>query len=168
LVGIGGIISIAGSAALDGLSNQTRGQAAIVLATVSLALAVIRGRKFAEVPPEVSAAATLTWSAIVLVPLALILETPLARAPSIPSATALVANAIFGTAVGFLIYFRLIRTLGTMGTASVSYLKTGVGVLIGCVALSEPFSWGLFMSLAAVVIGVAAINTRVGPNIVGK
>jgi drug/metabolite transporter (DMT)-like permease len=162
LVGIGGIASIAGSAALSGLGSEMRGQAAIILATVSLALAVIRGRNLTEIPPEVSAAATLTWSAIVLVPIALIVEAPLVCAPSVPSATALAANAVFGTGAGFLLYFRLIRTLGTMGTASVSYLKTGVGVLIGCVVLGEPFSWALFMSLAAIVIGVVAINSPVG------
>ena len=162
LVGIGGIVSIAGGAALAGLGSETRGQAAIVFATVSLALAVINGRKLSDVPPEVSAAATLTWSAIVLVPIALIVETPLGCAPSLPSAGALVGNAVLGTAAGFLLYFRLIRTLGSMGTASVSYLKTGVGVLIGCVVLGEPFSWTLFMSLAAIVTGVIAINSPVG------
>ena len=85
--------------------------------------------------------------------LTVIVEAPLGCAPSAPAAAALVANAVFGTAVGFLIYFKLIRTLGTMRTASVSYLKTVVGVLIGCIALGEPFSWALLLSLAAIVIG---------------
>jgi hypothetical protein len=78
------------------------------------------------------------------------------------------ANAVFGTAVGFLIYFRLTRILGSMRTASVSYLKTGVGVLIGCIALGEPFSWALFMSLAAIVIGVVAINSPAGSSVCPK
>jgi hypothetical protein len=39
------------------------------------------------------------------------------------------------------IYFRLIRTIGSMGTASVSYLKPAVGILVGCTLMGESLTW---------------------------
>jgi len=100
----------------------------------------------------------LTCAAIVLVPMALLVEAPWRAAPSAASLAALSANAVVATALGFVIYFRLIRTIGSMGTASAGYLKPAVGVLIGCALLGEPLTWPLGIGLLAILLGVAAIN----------
>ena len=157
-VGLSGVVLIAGASALTGLGHATAGQAAILLATVSSAVSVILGRRLSAIPAEVAAAGTLTCAAIVLVPLSAILETPWHTAPSAASITALLINAVFATAVGFVIYFRLIRTIGAVSTASVGYLKPAVGVLIGCSLMGEPFSWTTAAGLAAILLGVAAIH----------
>jgi drug/metabolite transporter (DMT)-like permease len=160
-VGLGGVVIIAGASALLGLGRETVGQAAIILATFSSAISVIHGRRFADVAPEVVAAGMLTCAAVVLVPLCFLVETPLQTVPSVASLTALLANAIIATAFGFVVYFRLIRTVGSMGTASVGYLKPGVGVLIGCTLMGEPLTWILGLGLLAILFGVAAINEKV-------
>ena len=149
-----------GFGALDELGQQLAGQVAILLAAVSLALAVVYGRRFTAIPPEVTAAGMLTWAAILLVPLAFAVERPLDLLPSPESLMALIVNGVFATAVGFVLYFRLIRTLGPMGTSSVGYLKTAVGVLIGCAVFGETFTTPLAAGLVGIVIGVIAINRR--------
>jgi len=161
MIGLGGVVLIAGASALLGLGRETAGQAAILLATFSSAVSVIYGRRFADVAPEVAAAGMLTCAAIVLVPLCLLVEAPWHAAPSVASLTALGANAVVATAFGFVIYFRLIRTIGSMGTASIGYLKPAVGVLIGCALLGEPLTWTLAVGLLAILFGVAAINGKV-------
>jgi drug/metabolite transporter (DMT)-like permease len=143
------------------LGQETAGQAAIVLATFSSAVSVVYGRRFAGVAPEIVAAGMLTCSAILLVPLCLLVEAPWHATPSIASLAALLVNAVVCTAVGFAIYFRLIRTVGSMSTASTGYLKPAVGVLIGCGLMGEPLTWTLAIGLAAVLFGVAAINGSV-------
>src|SRR5712691_3887644 len=158
IVGLGGVVVIAGASAILGLGRETAGQAALLLATFSSAVSVIYGRRFADVAPEVAAAGMLTCAAIVLVPLCLIVEAPWHTVPSAASLTALAANAVVATAFGFVIYFRLIRTIGSMGTASTGYLKPAVGVLIGCALLGEPLTWTLAIGLVAILFGVAAIN----------
>ncbi len=160
VVGLGGVVAIAGASALFGLGHETTGQAAILLATFSSAVSVIYGRRFADVAPEVVAAGMLTWAAIVLIPLSLLVEAPWHIAPSAASLTALGVNAVIATAIGFVIYFRLIRTIGSMGTASTGYLKPGVGVLIGCTLMAEPLTWTIGFGLVAILLGVAAINER--------
>lgn len=158
VIGLGGVIVIAGASALLGFGRETIGQAAIIVATFSSAVSVIYGRRFADVAPEVVAAGMLTWASVVLIPLALVVEAPWHAAPSVPSLVALLINAVVATALGFALYFRLIRTIGSVGTASVGYLKPAVGVLIGCALMGESLTWILTLGLAAILIGVAIIN----------
>jgi drug/metabolite transporter (DMT)-like permease len=157
-MGLGGVVLIAGASALGGLGQAAAGQAAVILATMSSAVSAIYGRRFAAVAPQVTAAGALTWAALVLVPFCFLLEAPLQFTPSAASVVALLVNALAATALGFIVYFRLIRTIGSMGTASVSYLKPAAAVLIGCTLLGESLSWTDGIGLVAILIGVAAIN----------
>jgi drug/metabolite transporter (DMT)-like permease len=160
LIGLAGIVMIAGANALSGFGQSTFGQAAIILATVASAASVIHGRRFVDVAPEITAAGTLTSAALVLVPLCFIVEAPLRSAPSASSIVALLVNAVVATAFGFVVYFRLIRTIGSIGTASAGYLKPAVGVLVGCTLLGESLTWTTVVGLIAILLGVAAINQR--------
>ncbi len=159
-IGLGGVVLIAGASALAGLGPGTVGQAAIILATLSSAVSAIYGRRFAAVAPEIAAAGTLTAAAVVVVPLCFLVEAPLSSVPSIASLAAVLVNAVVATALGFVLYFRLIRTIGSMGVASVGYLKPGVGVLIGWTLMGESLTWTTGAGLIAILIGVAAINRQ--------
>ncbi len=157
-IGLAGVVMIAGASALFGLGQSVFGQAAIILASVASAVSVIHGRRFADVAPEITAAGTLTSAALVLVPLCFIVEAPLQSTPSAASSVALFANAIVATAFGFVVYFRLIRTIGSMSTASAGYLKPAVGVLLACTLLGESLTWTAAGGLLAILLGVVAIN----------
>jgi drug/metabolite transporter (DMT)-like permease len=159
-IGLVGVVMIAGLDALPGMGRSAFGQTTIILATVASAASVIHGRRFVDVAPEITAAGTLTFAAIILVPISFVVETPLRSAPSSASMIALLVNAIVATGFGSVIYFRLIRTIGSMGTASTSYLKPAVGVLIGCTFMGEPLTWTAVIGLIAILLGVVAINQR--------
>src|SRR3546814_13796469 len=68
------------------------------------------------------------------------------------------ALALFCTALALLLYFRLVRTLGSMGVASQAYLRSGVSVMLGILLLGETFRPAVGLGLVAVILGVAAIN----------
>jgi len=159
-VGLGGVVLVAGATALLGLGRTLPGQGAIVLATFSSALSAIYGRRFINVVPEVTAAGTLSIATLVMVPLCLVLEQPFHTAPSMASLLAIGINGVAATALGFTLYFRLIRTLGSMGVASVGYLKPGFGVLIACTFLDERLTWPMIGGLIAILAGVAILNQR--------
>jgi drug/metabolite transporter (DMT)-like permease len=160
LLGLAGVIIVIGTSSLASLGQSTQGQAMIFLATLCSAVSVIHGRRFSDIPPEVTAAGTLTSAAVVLVPLCFIVEAPLRSTPSAASIVALLVNAVFVTAVGFIIYFRLIKTVGSMATASASYLKPAVGVVVGLIFMSESLAWTSVAGLMAILVGVATINQR--------
>ena len=162
LVGLGGVTFLIGFEALKGLGSDVFGQLAITGATISYGFAMIYGRRFASVAPEVTAAATLTIAAIVMLPASVIIDDPAALSPSLTSVLALLALASLSTAAAFVLYFRLVNTLGALGTSSVAYARAAVSVVIGVVLLSEPLTWQLVTGFVAILIGVAAINGQCG------
>jgi drug/metabolite transporter (DMT)-like permease len=156
--GLSGVVLIAGASSLIGLGQSSFGQAAIILASMSSAVAAIQGRRLNDVSPELAAAGTLTCGAVILVPLSFVVEAPLQSTPSVGSIAALLFNAFVATALRSVIYFRLLRTIGSMGTTSVSYLKPAVGVLIGFTLMGEELTSTAAMGLLAILLGVAAIS----------
>ena len=57
-----------------------------------------------------------------------------------------------------MIYFRLIQTLGSVGTTAQAYLRVPIGVAVGVVFLGESLSATAWIGLGCVVLGVAAMT----------
>jgi len=74
------------------------------------------------------------------------------------SLLALLAIAVFSTALAFVIYFRLIQTLGSVGATAQAYLRVPIGVAFGVIFLGEQPSPTVWIGLACVVVGVAAMT----------
>lgn len=158
IAGLLGICLIIGFSALNGLGDQVLPQLAIVAATICYAGAAIYGRSFQGLSPLVPAAGSLIAGAIVLIPISLIFDRPWALQPSFNSTAALLLLSVFSTAIAFVIYFRLVQTLGSVGTTSQAYLRVPIGVAIGAIFLGESLSPTIWMGLGCVVIGVAAMT----------
>jgi drug/metabolite transporter (DMT)-like permease len=71
---------------------------------------------------------------------------------------ALLALSVFSTALAFVIYFRLVQTLGSVGTTAQAYLRVPIGVAIGIMFLGEQLSTTGFVGLVCVIAGVAAMT----------
>jgi drug/metabolite transporter (DMT)-like permease len=71
---------------------------------------------------------------------------------------ALLGLAVFSTAFAFVIYFRLIQTLGSVGTTAQAYLRVPIGVALGVLVLGENLSPTAWIGLGCVVLGVAAMT----------
>ena len=156
--GMIGICLIVGVGALSGFRHQLVAELAIVAATVCYAGAAIFGRNFERLDPMLPAAGSLICGAIVLVPLSLVVDQPWTLAPSVRSLLALICLSVFSTALAFTIYFRLIRTLGPVGTTSQAYLRVPIGVAIGVVFLGESLAPTTWIGLVCVIAGVAAMT----------
>ncbi|WP_353627723.1 EamA family transporter [Ralstonia pseudosolanacearum] len=153
-----GICMIVGPSALDGLGGQLVPRLAIVAATVCYAGAAIYGRSFKGLPPAVPAAGSMIVGAVFLIPASLIVDRPWSLHPSAHSLMALMALAVFSTALAFVVYFRLIQTLGSIGTTAQAYLRVPIGVGVSMAWLGESLSPSAWLGLACVVVGVAAMS----------
>ena len=111
-----------------------------------------------DLDPMAPAAGSLLCGAAILIPLSVVVDRPWTLAPSINSLLALLALAVFSTAFAFVIYFRLIQTLGSVGTTAQAYLRVPIGVAAGVVFLGEQLSPTVWIGLACVVVGVAAMT----------
>ena len=156
--GIAGITLVVGLEALHGAGDQLPAQLAIVAATICYAGAAIFGRGFKSLDPMMPAAGSLICGAIILIPLSLIIDRPWTLAPSTGSILALLGLSVFSTALAFVIYFRLVHTLGSVGTTAQAYLRVPIGVAIGVVFLGETISSTALIGLACVITGVAAMT----------
>lgn len=164
-LGILGVIMIVGVDALRSLGEQVAGQIACVIGAALYAGAAIYGKRFGHISAVATATGTMIWATVILVPLALVLEQPWMLSPSAYAIAATAVLSIASTGGALLIYFRLVRTLGSMGVASQSYLRAGIGVLLGIGLLGETFTLPVALGLGAAVLGVALINWPSWPQV---
>jgi drug/metabolite transporter (DMT)-like permease len=160
VAGITGIGLIVGVEALGGLGHELVAQLAIVAATICYAGAAIFGKRFKGLDPLLPAAGSMLCGAAVLIPASLVLERPWTIVPSTDSILALLGLSVFSTALAFTIYFRLLHTLGSIGTTSQAYLRVPIGVGIGAVFLGESLAPSALGGLLCVIAGVAAMTLQ--------
>lgn len=158
LLGLGGVVLIVGTDALAGLGTQVAGQLAAIAGAMLYACAAIYGKRLTGMSPAVIACGTMVWAAVFLIPASLILEQPLALRPSMTALGAALALGLFSTGLALMIYFRLLRTLGSLGTASQAYLRAGVGVTLGIVLLGETLTPATMAGICCALGGVIMIN----------
>ena len=77
------------------------------------------------------------------------MEQPWTITPSTSSLLALLGLAVFSTAAAFAIYFRLIQTLGSVGTTAQAYLRVPIGVALSVVLLGESLTSTAWIGLPA-------------------
>lgn len=161
LVGValamGGTLLIVGMQAFSAIDAQLLAQLAIVAATACYAGAAIYGGSFRGIDPMLPAAGSLLCGAVLLVPVSLI-DRPWTLHPSLRSIAALLCLAVVSTALALTLYFRLIRTLGSVGATAQAYLRVPIGVAIGAVFLGEPLVATTTIGLVFVIGGVAAMT----------
>ena len=158
IAGIIGTAIIVGTQALDGLGREVWAQIAIVAATICYAGAAIFGRGFKGLDPMMPAAGSMLCGAVILVPASLVFDRPWTLAPSASSLAALLGLSLFSTALAFVIYFRLVQTLGSVGTTSQAYLRVPIGVGIGALFLGEGLAPSAWAGMLCVLVGVAAMT----------
>ena len=164
IAGLAGICLIVGIEALGGLGHALIAQLAIVAATVCYAGAAIFGRSFKGLVPMVPATGSMLCGAALLIPASLVIDRPWLTTPSFDSLAALIALSVFSTALAFTLYFRLLHTLGSVGTTSQAYLRVPIGVGIGALFLGEALPSTAWIGLVCVVIGVAAMTIPKRPR----
>lgn len=158
ITGLAGVIVIMGPGVLGGIGQQIGAQGAVLAGALLYAIAALNARRFAHLPPAVTAAGTMLVATVILVPVALILEQPLSTPISPISLAAVAALGVFSTAVALLLYFRLVTTLGPVGVASQAYLRSGIAVLLGAAILGEIPSIPTALGMALAIEGVILIN----------
>ena len=158
-LGLAGVLVTIGVGSLrDFDTTAPLAQATVLGASLCYALAPTWGRRFSALPPVVTAAGAMSCAASVLLPTALIIERPWALAPAPEAIAAVIVLAVLCTAIAMIIYFRLVRTLGALGTTSGGYLRAGFSIALGILFLGEDFSSSTFAGMTLIVLGVVVVT----------
>jgi len=167
LTGLTGVVVMIGPDALTGLGSRAVAQLAVLAAALSYAFAGVYGRRFTRlgIAPLHSATGQLTASAAMLLPLALIVDHPWTLAmPSLATAGAVLGAAILSTAVGYLLYFRILLTTGATNLLLVTFLIPVSANVLAVLVLGERLTPVSLVGMALIGGGLAAIDGRLLPR----
>jgi drug/metabolite transporter (DMT)-like permease len=159
--GLAGVVAMVGPAALHGLGVHLLAQIAVLGAALSYALAGIYGRRFRDQPPLVLAAAQVSASTLMMLPIALLVDGPwTGPLPGVSTWAAILGIAILGTALAYILYFRILAVAGATNLLLVTFLIPVSAVLLGAAILGERLDPEHFLGMTLVGLGLAAIDGR--------
>jgi len=131
------------------------GEAAVMIAAISYAGATVYARRALRgVPPIEAAIGQLLAGGLIVLPLSLIQDRPWTLSPAPDSLAALLALAVLGTAVAYVLYYRLLERIGVVGVSLVTYLNPIFAVIWGALVLGEPLSGWVLGGMALILAGV--------------
>jgi drug/metabolite transporter (DMT)-like permease len=163
LLGFGGVATMIGPSLLSSLGTSGLAQLACVAASLSYALAAVWARRFRRqgISPMSVTTGQLTAGAVMMLPLSMFVDQPWTDAsPPLSAIGAITALALFCTAFGYVLYFRLIATSGATNALLVTLLVPPVAILLGALFLNETLASQDFVGLGLIALGLAAIDGR--------
>jgi len=162
LLGFGGVAMMI-APSVTNLGGGLLPQLACVTASLSYALAAVYARRFRRmgVKPLAVTTGQLTAGALVMLPVALIVDKPwTAPFPPLTAIGAVTALALLCTAFAYVLYFRLIDRAGATNALLVTLLVPPTAILLGGLFLGEQLAAQDFFGLGLIALGLAAIDGR--------
>ncbi len=162
LLGLAGVVVLVGPVAASAVAADFWGQLACLAAALSYAFAGVYGRRFKAmgIAPADAAAGQLTASSVLILPIMLIDRPWLLPAPSPAVWSALVGIALFSTALGYVLYFRILAAAGATNLLLVTFLIPISAIVLGSVFLGERLEPLHFAGMALIGLGLAVIDGR--------
>jgi drug/metabolite transporter (DMT)-like permease len=161
-IGMG--IGLAGVALLVGVETVSSlweflGAMAIVGAALSYSLGgfVVKG-SYGGMPSIAASAISIGVAALLVTPLALAGLPD--HAPGVRAVLSLVVLGVIGTALAFVIFYKLIAEVGAARASLISYLAPGVALFYGAAFGGEAITVAAVAGLALILGGVALASTR--------
>ena len=163
LLGFGGVATMIGPALLSNIGTSGLAELACVTASLSYALAAVWARRFKRmgVSPVSVTTGQLSAGAIIMLPMSMFIDRPWTHAfPPVSAWAAITALGLFCTALGYVLYFRLIDHAGATNALLVTLLVPPVAILLGALFLNETLAPQDFIGLGLIALGLAAIDGR--------
>lgn len=164
LLGIAGVavVALGGARESAGGALSLAGHLAVVIASASYGIGALYARlAFTGTNALVPATAQTVAAAGVTVPLAVLFSLPPAF-PSLQATGSLLALGILGTAVAYVIYYRLLGRVGATGVLSVTYLSPVFALVYGAALLQEVLTVSALAGLVLILVGVGLITRQRG------
>lgn len=172
---LGVLLGVVGVAVLHGIDGavdgaQTFGIGVCLAAALSYGFAALWGRKhLAGVAPIKSATCQLMCSTLIMVFVVAAVDRPWTLAvPSQGAIFSLIALAVFGTAVAYIVFFNILVRAGPSNVMLVTLLIPVTALALGNVFLGEPIEVKDIVGAVIIGSGLLFIDGRVVDRIAGK
>jgi drug/metabolite transporter (DMT)-like permease len=163
ITGFAGVAVMIGGAALRALDDGVVAQCAVLAAALSYALAVVFGRRFRAmgIAPLAAATGQVTASSILLIPIALLADSPWTlHSPSADATGAVAGLALLSTALAYVVYFRVLASAGALNLLLVTFLIPVSAILLGVLVLGEALQARHLAGMALIGVGLLAADGR--------
>jgi drug/metabolite transporter (DMT)-like permease len=163
---VGVVLGFAGVAILVGpdawgLTRDLPAEIACLLASVSYAFTALWSRRLRHVEPLLAATGQVTASTVILLPLMLLLEKPwLLPMPGPAAWLGLLGLALFSTAFGYILFFRILVVAGAGNLMLVTFLIPVSATILGALFLHEAVTVGAIAGMVVIAAGLVAIDGR--------
>jgi drug/metabolite transporter (DMT)-like permease len=151
LIGFIGIVLVVGIESFSGRQSIVA-IFMILIAAIGYAWAVTMvTSKIPHIEPISINAVAMVFTVIVYLPFLFIYMPD--KVPSTEALGSVIILGLFPTALAFILFFQLIKDIGTARGSLVTYLNTAFAVMLGVIILNEPFTLGIAIGLPLVLIG---------------
>jgi len=153
LMGLGGVALVVGVESI-GTLGEFLGALAMVGAAFFYALSsFVVKRRYGKLAAMETSWVSVTVAGVMTLPLGL--ATTPGHTPTAGAVAALVVLGVVGTAIAFIIFYKLITEVGAGRAALVSYLAPGVALFYGAVFRDEAITVAAVLGLVLILAGVA-------------
>lgn len=163
LIGLGGVAVMMGpDLVAEGLGGDVVAQLAVLGAAFCYGLSSLFGRRLhaLKIAPQSAAAGQLMITAIIMLPFVLVFDRPWTLpAPGWDVWAALAGLALLSTALGYVVFFRLLSA-GGVNASLVTLLVPVTALLLGTLVLGEVFTLRQAAGMTVILIGLAVTDGR--------
>jgi drug/metabolite transporter (DMT)-like permease len=161
ITGLLGVAVMMGMGALSGARAELLAQAAPVGAALCYAWSGLYARRLAATPPLVLATGQVGLTALLMLPLCLLVDRPWSLpTPGAASIAAVLGMALLCTALAYLLYFRLLARAGATNVILVTYLIPVSAIALGAIFLGERLAPHQLAGVALIALGLAFVDGR--------
>jgi drug/metabolite transporter (DMT)-like permease len=158
-LGFAGVVVAVGVEELDLARADTQAQLAVLAAAACYGIAGIYGRRaFRGIPALVPATGQMLMGALLITPYALLVRGVPSPLPSATALSAVLALAVLGTAMAYILLYWLMERIGATRTSMVTYLLPPFALVYGALFLHEQIALNAVLGLGLVIVGILLAN----------
>lgn len=170
VLGFLGVAALVGPDALAGAGDSLLGDLAIVAASASYGAAFIWTRlRMRGVTPMQATTGQLLMATLYILPIALVVDRPwqLDLAPTattFAAVAALLALAVVGTSLAYVLYYWLVKQVGATQASLVTYISPFTSLVWGALLLGERLTLTAGIGFGLILLGLGLINGWLAPR----
>lgn len=156
-------VAVAMRPGAEEIGESVLAEFAVLAAALCQACSAVFARRYRAISPLELATGQLAGASLLSLPIVLVLEGPrMLPRLAVETVLAVLALALLTTALGYLIFFRLLVRAGATNVALISLLVPVTALFLAGFVLGEELSWSVFAGAALILGGLMAIDGRAG------
>ncbi len=155
-LGFGGLYFLLGIS--KGTNTNLESQFAVIIGSISFAIATIYTRRIPNFNPLFILTGSTYLAFFILIPLVLIFDDPSNITATHEGVFFGIVLGILNTAIGGLIFFKLIKISGAAFTSTVNFITPFVAIIWGYIFLNETLSSNQILSFLLILTGIYLVK----------